>query len=150
MRISAKGRYALAVGIELAKYSEEIQNPYITVLHVAETLGISKIYLEQIFSAMKKNGILESIKGSNGGYRLAKSREEVSVYDILACVEKGIFEKTSETVKEKQPTLEEVLTENVYFPLDKVIENFLKEISIGTLAKEKQKLDDKDNYMFFI
>lgn len=64
MRISAKGRYGIASMIELSWMSRE--GHHVPVAILAENLGISKIYLEQIFSLLKRSGLVASVKGGSG------------------------------------------------------------------------------------
>ena len=112
MRISAKGRYALAAVILLAhKYNS---GEYITVISISEKLGISKIYLEQVFSLLKRGKIVTSVKGSQGGYRLSQAPAKMTVLDVLSAVEMPLL-KSEETVKErhhisKQPCVQQFLT----------------------------------------
>ena len=56
-------------------------------------LAVSKIYLEQVFSLLKRDGLANSIKGAQGGYQLSRPAEEISVYDILSVAELSMFEK---------------------------------------------------------
>ena len=62
------------------------------VLKISEA-GVSKIYLEQVFSLLKRDGLVNSIKGAQGGYQLSRPAEEISVYDILSVAELSMFEK---------------------------------------------------------
>ena len=98
MRISAKGRYGLAAMSYLAAiYKNGIA---ITVLHFSETMGISKIYLEQVFSLLKRAGLVISIKGSQGGYFLNREPNSITAYDVLTAIEIAMVEKTDSTVEE--------------------------------------------------
>lgn len=90
MRISAKGRYALASMIDIARHSGN--GEYITVISISERLGISRIYLEQVFSLLKRGGLVTSVKGAQGGYLLARMPRQISAYDILSAVELSLFE----------------------------------------------------------
>ena len=69
MKISAKGRYGLAAMTYLAR--NYAAGTPITIVSISEKLGISKIYLEQVFSLLKRARLVNSIKGSQGGYQLA-------------------------------------------------------------------------------
>ena len=70
MKISAKGRYGLAAMTYLAR--NYASGSPITIISISEKLGISKIYLEQVFSLLKRARLVNSIKGSQGGYQLAR------------------------------------------------------------------------------
>ncbi len=97
MRISAKGRYAIAATIYLAK--RYANDEYITVISISEELDISKIYLEQVFSLLKQGDIVLSVKGSQGGYKLTRHPKHINVYEILSPIESALFEITKESVK---------------------------------------------------
>ncbi len=77
---------------------------YTAVISISEKLGISKIYLEQVFALLKRGGIVNSIKGSRGGYQLSRSPRQISLYDILSSVETSLFEPVEDTVGEKRQT----------------------------------------------
>ena len=104
MRISAKGRYALAAAIYLAQ--QHHPDEYITVISISERLGISKIYLEQVFSLLKRGRIVNSVKGSQGGYQLAKVPALLTALDVLKAVEASLFEQTDSTVEKKAPEID--------------------------------------------
>lgn len=148
MRLSAKGRYALAATTNMAK--QHNGNEYITLISISEKLGISKIYLEQVFSLLKHAGIVNSIKGSQGGYQLSKSPKQISVYDILSAIETSLFEGTEETVQGTAPDIEAALKVKIFAPLDHTIEEFLKNISLYDLVSEAEKHKTDDEFMFFI
>jgi len=148
LRISTKGRYALAAMTLMAQKadSEEI----FPVLKISEALGVSKIYLEQVFSLLKRDGLVNSIKGAQGGYQLSRPAEEISVYDILSVAELSMFEKTEESVKEKAPDIESAMSELVFVRIDAVLAEILKEISLADLAKYANDYGLNGEYMFFI
>ena len=85
MKLSAKGRYGLAAMTQLAM-NYHAGGP-VTIIKISERLGISKIYLEQVFSLLKRAKLVRSIKGSQGGYQLAREPERITAYDILATIE---------------------------------------------------------------
>ena len=76
MKLSTKGRYGLRALIDLAQHGGE--GP-VSITSIAERQEISERYLEQLMSKLKKAGIIQSIRGAQGGYVLAKELEEVSV-----------------------------------------------------------------------
>lgn len=148
MRISSKGRYALAASIYLAQMYDKEE--YIPLVNIAADLNISKIYLEQIFSMLKKNGILNAIKGSQGGYHLALPPQEISVYDILSILESAIFEPTANTLEEKHLEIESVMVHSVFNKLNDTILDCLREMNIYDLAVEARKHKGDDAFMYYI
>lgn len=84
MKISTKGRYALEAVLDLALYSEtELES----LNNISERLNISKNYLEQLFSVLRKNNIVASVRGAQGGYRLARDIDTVTAGDVIRAVE---------------------------------------------------------------
>lgn len=84
MRISTRGRYALRLMMDLAM--NETEEP-VRVRDVAERQGISAKYLEQIISVLNKGGFVKSVRGPQGGYRLAKEPSQYTVGMILRLIE---------------------------------------------------------------
>ena len=80
MKLSTKGRYGLRALIDLAQHSGE--GP-VSIMSISERQDISERYLEQLVSLLKKAGLVQSVRGAGGGYRLAKRMEEISVGDVL-------------------------------------------------------------------
>lgn len=84
MKISTKGRYALRVMLDLA---ENNNGSFISLKDIAQRQEISNKYLEQIIAMLNKEGYLETSRGSNGGYKLAKKPSEYIIGDILRATE---------------------------------------------------------------
>lgn len=84
MKISTKGRYGLRAVLDIAMNSE---TEAVALSSIAERQHISVSYLEQLVSKLRKAGIVNSIRGAQGGYVLAKPAEEISVGDILRALE---------------------------------------------------------------
>jgi Rrf2 family cysteine metabolism transcriptional repressor len=148
MRLSAKGRYALAATTSMAQ--NKSGNEYITLISISEKLGISKIYLEQVFSLLKHGGIVNSIKGSQGGYQLSRPPKQITVYDILSAVETALFEITEETIKDNAPDIEEAMNRMIFAPLDSAIMSTLQSITLADLVAEAEKHKSNHGFMFFI
>lgn len=84
MKISTKGRYALRIMIDLATND---RGKFIALKDIAERQEVSNKYLEQIIAMLNKAGYLETARGNNGGYKLAKKPSEYIVGDILRTTE---------------------------------------------------------------
>ena len=148
MRISAKGRYALSAMIHMA--TDYCAGENMSLISISEKLGASKIYLEQIFSLLKRGGLIDSTKGSNGGYHLARIPRRISVADILSVVELSIFEKTKDTVSGKIPWIDEAIRLSVFDVLDNKIKEILGSITLDALAAEAEKHKTDAGIMFYI
>jgi Rrf2 family protein len=148
MRISAKARYGLSVMISIAqKYNT---GEITTVISLSERLKISKIYLEQVFSLLKRAELVLSTKGSQGGYQLSKPPAQITSYEILSSIESALFEKTSETVTEKSPAIEKTMQTAVFEKLDASIKQTLEAITLADLVNESEKNLSQDAYMFYL
>jgi len=148
MRISAKGRYALAAMISMAQNYEN--GEYITVVSLSEKLGVSKIYLEQVFSLLKRSSLLNSTKGAQGGYRLTRAPRLITALDILSAIELSLFEKAAEAVAVKAPEIDRAMRTAVFEPLDEAVRAVLQQITLVDLINEAEKQKTDHNFMFFI
>ena len=87
MKLTTKGRYAVMALADLANFSD--QNP-IPLRDISLRQGISLDYLEQIFSKLKKDDIVKSIRGKNGGYILAKEPAQIKLSNIFSAVDEKV------------------------------------------------------------
>lgn len=148
MRISARGRYALAATVSMAaRYST---NENVTVVSLSEGLGISKIYLEQVFSLLKKADIVSSQKGAQGGYRLSRPPREISALEVLAATDLSLFEEVGDTVRELAPAIEEALRKKVFAAADEAVRGMLGSVTLADLVHEAKQQRSDQAYMFFI
>lgn len=87
MKLSTKGRYAMVALVDLA-----LQKPgELTSLGaVAQRQDVSLPYLEQLFVKLRRAGLVESVRGPGGGYRLAKPASEIRVVDVLGAVDETV------------------------------------------------------------
>ena len=83
--ISTKGRYALRAMIDIARYSS--LETLVTIKDISKRENISIKYLEHIISSMIHAGLLVSLRGNNGGYRLSKDPKKITAYDVLVASE---------------------------------------------------------------
>lgn len=84
MKISTKGRYGLRAMLDLALNS---LGDHVALSNIAERQDISVSYLEQMFSVLRKAGLLKSVKGAQGGYVLADRPSQIKVGTILRALE---------------------------------------------------------------
>ncbi|TCL56235.1 BadM/Rrf2 family transcriptional regulator [Kineothrix alysoides] len=148
MRISSKGRYALAAVTNMAQRYDS--GEYATVINISKELGISKIYLEQVFSLLKRGGVVTSTKGAQGGYLLSRKPGQITVFEVLASVEDSLFERTQETVAENAMDIESALRITVFDTLDEVISETSQGITLLDLVNEAEKHKGEHEIMFYI
>jgi Rrf2 family iron-sulfur cluster assembly transcriptional regulator len=85
MKLSTKGRYAVMAMIDIAKYQD--QDKYISLYNISKR-NVS--YLEQLFIKLRKASLVESVKGSKGGYRLGRNADSIFILDIVSAVDEKI------------------------------------------------------------
>ncbi len=144
MRVSAKGKYALAAMVYLAQSGHDTVK---TVARISEELNISKIYLEQVFSLLKRAGLVLSTKGAQGGYRLALLPEKITAYAVLKACDQSLFEKAEPVLNEEHQALNHVL-DTVYQKMDEEIKTSLESFTLSDLAEKVA--GEQNSYMFFI
>lgn len=146
MRISAKGRYALAAMVEIAA-QQGVDGGIVPVISIAGKLGISKIYLEQVLSILKRDGFIDSAKGSRGGYSMARKAGDINAYEVLAAVERALIEQAEPTVEQSAPDIERALRDMVYTPLDTTIKSTLTGVTVEQLLEYARKQRAEQAYM---
>ena len=146
MKLSTKTRYGLTAMIALTKYYPSGQ--YISLVKLSEELGISKIYLEQIFYLLKQSDLLLSVKGPKGGYRLAKEPGLITMFDIFYTTESDLFIKTAD---ETSPSsINQVIDQVIVTPMSNQLEEVLKGITLAKMQEEAEKRHLRDVHMYYI
>lgn len=131
MKISTKGRYALRVMIDLAVNDK---GDYVSLKDISNRQEVSLKYLEQIMAMLNKAGYVKSIRGNNGGYRLAKSPEEYKVGDILRKTE-GDLAPIACVNGEECGKRENCKTFKFWQGLDNVINEYVDSKTLADLIK---------------
>ena len=148
MRISAKGRYALAALIQIANKSSATEP--IPIISISEAMGVSKLFLEQIAAELKKGGLITAVKGAKGGYQLARGPSEITAMDVLKSVENTLFETARNEPLEQAPVVFAALSELVFAPLDKAVEKCLSGITLNDLLDYTMEHDGSQSFMLYI
>lgn len=87
MKLSTKGRYAM---VALADLALQTDNGLTSLSEIAKRQDISLPYLEQLFVKLRRGGLVESVRGPGGGYRLAKAPAEIRVVEIFEAVDETV------------------------------------------------------------
>lgn len=87
MRLTTKGRFAVTAMLDLA--INEVDKP-VTLAGISERQNISLSYLEQLFSRLRRCGLVKSVRGPGGGYRIAKALNAITVSEIISAVDELI------------------------------------------------------------
>ena len=133
MKISTRGRYGLRAVIDLAMHEEQGCVP---LGDIALRQDLSLNYLEGIFSYLKRAGIVIGMAGAQGGYRLAKRPEELSIWELMHVLEGSM--SVSDPLTQDSPPLRRFLQRSVWDKVDQNVEKALSEITLKDLTKQFQ------------
>jgi Rrf2 family iron-sulfur cluster assembly transcriptional regulator len=134
MKLTSKGRYAVTAMLDVTLHGAS--GP-ISLADISERQSISLSYLEQLFSKLRKVGLVESIRGPGGGYLLGKSASQIMVADILSAVNESI-DATKCQGKDGCRGGQQCLTHSLWLGLSNKIEDFLKGISLADLMADNE------------
>ncbi|NLO09589.1 MAG: Rrf2 family transcriptional regulator [Clostridiales bacterium] len=142
MKVSTKGRYGLRAMIDLALYSK---NDLVPLVSIADRQNISKSYLEQVFSALRKAGLVKSIKGAQGGYVLSSDSNEITVGMILRALEGDLSVVPMEdTVNTNR--IESYIRDKIWNEIDERVFSFIDEITLKDIMEDYLKMDPAPMY----
>ena len=126
--ISTKGRYALRVMLDLAA-----GEGFVSLKDIADEQEISMKYLEAIASVLTKAGMITSIRGKNGGYRLTKTPAEYTVGDILRQTEGSLAPVSC--LESGCPNSESCITLPLWAGLDRRIDAYLSSVTLADVLQ---------------
>ena len=130
MRLTTKGRYAVTAMLDLALHAAERPVP---LADISQRQGISLSYLEQLFSRLRRQGLVDSARGPGGGYRLSRSAKEIAVVDVINAIDENV-DVTRCGGKGDCQDGEPCLTHDLWCDLSKQIHNFLAGIDLQQLV----------------
>lgn len=126
MKLTTKGRYAVTAMLDLALHGQ--QGP-VSLAEISSRQEISLSYLEQLFSKLRKNGLVTSTRGPGGGYSVARGLSEVAVSEIIGAVNESV-DATQCAGKENCHSHGRCLTHDLWEGLSLQIEEFLSSVSL--------------------
>jgi len=153
MRLSTKGRYAVTAMLDLAIHDRD--GP-VTLADISQAQGISLSYLEQLFSKLRKNKLVEGVRGPGGGYRLARMPNLITVaqvitavdeqVDMMSCNGDGNCQDGEECLTHK---LWEELSQRLYDFLDGItLDQFVQRPEIKEIARRQDEEAKRMNFVF--
>lgn len=138
MKLTSKGRYAVMALVDLAKFNSA--NP-VSLRDISLRQGISLDFLEQIFSKLKRNDIVQSIRGTQGGYILNKQPNEIKLANIFHAVDETV--KTVQCKKESKKgcngKASKCITHNLWDELETHINSFFENKSLEDLLTSNKE-----------
>jgi len=134
MRLSTKGRYAVMAMADLALH--EVGTRPVSLADIAERQEISLSYLEQLFAKLRRNGLVSSVRGPGGGYRLSRPADEA---DIIMAVDEPIAATRCKSGSAKGCAVQgaRCITHDLWEELGRQIHVFLSAVSLADVVEKR-------------
>tara|TARA_B100000700_G_C14602175_1_gene649611 strand:- start:70 stop:495 length:426 start_codon:yes stop_codon:yes gene_type:complete len=138
MKLTSKGRYAVMALADMAAF--DMEKP-VSLRDISLRQGISLLYLEQIFLRLKNNNIVNSVRGSNGGYVLTKEPSKIKLSEIFKAVDEKV--KTVKCKKDSKKGCNgkstKCITHNLWDELEVYINTFFEKKNLSDLINQKHQ-----------
>lgn len=128
MNVTSRGRYAVTALLDLARYG---QGQPVPLAEVARRQGLSLRYLEQIFCGLRGAGLVDSVRGAAGGYRLCRAPEQISVADVVCAVEADNADKVTQ---DTAGPVHQTLVSEFWAGLSDCMRGYLEQASLASLC----------------
>lgn len=143
MKLTTKGRYAINAMLDLAIHNDQAP---VNLADISARQDISLTYLEQLFRKLRKKGLVDSVRGPKGGYRLALDADEITTARVMYAVDEAI---DVTRCGGQQNCMGDVrcLTHDLWLGLNRHVSDYLNGISLGELIRTnnvKQVADRQD------
>jgi Rrf2 family iron-sulfur cluster assembly transcriptional regulator len=133
MKLTSKGRYAVTAMLDVTIHAASGPVP---LADISERQGISLSYLEQLFSRLRKQGLVNSVRGPGGGYCLGKDPAQIAIAEVISAVDESV-DATKCMGQGNCQGGHQCLTHNLWEGLSNRIEDFLKSISLAELVEQR-------------
>lgn len=149
MQISTKGRYGLRAMVDMTLH---ISDGPMALRIISQRQGISESYLEQVFTSLRKSGLVKASRGSQGGYELSRPADQITTGQILCSLEGPLVpvfcvdDSGSGTNCERE---QECITRSFWEDLRDTINDFLDNVTLQDLADRAKALRPEEP-MFYI
>ncbi|MEI6602958.1 MAG: Rrf2 family transcriptional regulator [Clostridia bacterium] len=147
MKLSTKGRYGLRAIVDMAVYSN---GEHVSINSIAERQGISANYLEQVFSTLRKAGLIKSIKGAQGGYSLARKPKEMTIGEIIRALEGDLAIVDEADPSDADSMMKKVIKTSVWDRMNQSLNQVVDGITVADLVEDYKKMTMTDQVMYYI
>ena len=133
MRLSTKGQYALEAMVTIALANSDA---LLSIHAISQKTGVSEPYLEQIIVLLRKDGLVDSVRGTQGGYRLARTAEQITVGEVLRSGEGSMAPvRCIENGSEDCPTYEACMTRFLWQDMADAISSIIDRQTLADIVK---------------
>lgn len=149
MKVSRRVTYGIMAAVDLAMNATEIP---IQARTIARRQAIPVRFLEQVLNSMKKAGLVDSLRGAQGGYMLLKEPSALSVADVLEALDGPVFHHAfqNQSVFGRRLTKQELLLGDVWEQVEVAEREVLGRITIEQLAGRQRAIEEQRNPMYHI
>ena len=155
MRLTTKGRFAVTAMLDIAlndmsggNQSDKEGKP-VTLAGISERQDISLSYLEQLFSRLRRQGLVTSVRGPGGGYRLAKAHHEISVSAIISAVDEQIDATQCSGKEDCHGAEGRCMTHDLWASLNFKILDYLSGVSLADMVEMQRDKTNTDGTIVF-
>lgn len=142
MKLTTKGRYAVTAMLDLSLHDGK--GP-VSLVEISERQDISLSYLEQLFSKLRRQGLVNSMRGPGGGYTLSRTPDKIAVSSIIMAVDENLdVTNCGNAAGGCQDENKRCLTHNLWMDLSNRIQSFLDDISLKDLMDKRDVLEVAD------
>lgn len=144
MKLTTKGRFAVTAMLDIAIYESKhaqastVAKP-VALADISARQRISLSYLEQLFSRLRRNGLVSSVRGPGGGYKLAKAADKISVAQIISAVDEQIDATQCGGNENCHGDEGRCMTHDLWATLNANILNYLTSITLGSMVSTQMK-----------
>ena len=146
MRLTTKGRFAVTAMLDIAL--NDAEKP-VTLAGISERQAISLSYLEQLFSRLRRQGLVTSVRGPGGGYRLAKAHDEISVSAIISAVDEQIDATQCSGKEDCHGAEGRCMTHDLWASLNFKILDYLSGVSLADMVEMQRDKTNTDGTIVF-
>jgi Rrf2 family transcriptional regulator, iron-sulfur cluster assembly transcription factor len=136
MRLTTKGRFAVTAMIDVAMHGTKAP---VTLAGVSQRQKISLSYLEQLFGKLRRHGLVESVRGPGGGYRLARAPEAISVAEVIVAVDEPIDATQCAGRESCKDDGKRCMTHELWANLNAHIFTFLRSVTLAELVAQQHR-----------
>lgn len=149
MKLSTKGRYGLRAMVDMAV---NVNGEQVALNSIAERQKISTNYLEQVFSVLKKSGLVKSVKGAQGGYVLAEAPVNIKVGRILRALEGplSVIDENTGFADGNETIIQYCIRTSVWEKMNESLNELVDSMTLEDLADNYRKISGIGETMYYI
>jgi len=147
MKVSTKGRYGLRAMVDLAINAPE---GHVALNAIAKRQDISVNYLEQVFSALRKAGLVKSVKGAQGGYAMTMRPSQMTVGMILRALEGKLAVVDETDNNNAKNSVQHCIQTMVWDVMTETVNNMVDQMTVEDLANEYRSMAGKESSVYYI